>query len=291
MRAFDHFLLTRFSAALYPGAPIPTAEWLWYRLDFFFDVTYPTVRAQEGAPFRWLVLFDERCPDDFRSTVADLAGDGTFLPLWTREPFRRDSYSAPIAAMSETPWLITTRLDSDDGLATDFLAAVQRQFGRQRLEFVAFTRGLQIDRSGAVYQADYVSNPFLSLVERRGGSAPLTVYAAKHATASALAPLRAVKAPPMWLQVVHDHNVSNIVNGVRTPPAALDKFPVTLPFDGDALGAAGRVREGVRLTRLWTAHPGEFVRLLEGRAARLRGTHLRPRGRLDLATRVRNLGR
>lgn len=291
MADFEHVLLTRFSVALHPGAPPQPEEWLWYRLGFFYDVTYPSVRAQRDAGFDWLVLFDDRCPDDVRGTVEELAADGTFTPVWTRAPFRRDTF-ATLLADRRPPWLITTRLDSDDALAVDFLAAVQARFARQDLEFVAFPRGLQLDRSGAVYRADYVSNPFLSLVERRGAGPWRTVYAAKHAEASGVAAVRVVPAPPMWLQVVHDLNVSNIVNGVRTSPAALGRFAITLPRDPDAAGAASpraRARDALRLLRLWRAHPGELARFVEGRVAGLRGTHVRRVGMPDLATRLQRL--
>ena len=52
-------------------------------------------------------------------------------------------------------------------MAVDFMATVQAQFARQDRLFVSITRGVQIDRSGAVYLSDQLSNPFLSLIERR----------------------------------------------------------------------------------------------------------------------------
>lgn len=91
------------------------------------------------------------------------------------EPFRRDSFARPVAELTGTgpaPYLITTRIDSDDAMAVDFMAAVQAQFGRQERLFVNFTRGVQIDRTGAVYRSDVLSNPFVSLIERRDHTRP-----------------------------------------------------------------------------------------------------------------------
>lgn len=69
------------------------------------------------------------------------------------------------------PHLITTRIDGDDAMAVDFMAAAQAQFAGQERLFVNFPRGIQIDRSGAVHSSRILSSPFLSLIERRAGRA------------------------------------------------------------------------------------------------------------------------
>ncbi len=161
------------------------------------------------------------------------------------------------------------------------MAAVQGQFERQELMFVNFPRGVQIDRSGAVYRSDVLSSPFLSLVERRGDGPPRTVYAAKHARARGLAPVREVRAPVMWAQVLHGTNLSNIVNGVRVDPRVVgERFRFDLGYDARPGGARllrGQTAQLGRLARLWTAHPGELTKWAEASAWTLRGTHERPR--------------
>ena len=126
-----------------------------------------------------------------------------------------------------------------------------------------------------------MSNPFISLVERREpGSLPDTVYVAKHARARAHGPIREVRAPVMWMQVVHDLNVSNIVNGPRVAPGVVaDRFQIELGYDADIAGRrllAARARQAGRLLRLWSAHPGELTKAVEATGWRLRGTHERP---------------
>ncbi|AXH96897.1 glycosyltransferase [Ornithinimicrobium avium] len=277
---FDHFLLTRFSAVLCPGQPPAEEDWLYYRLAFFLDACLPSVLSQRGAqPFEWLVLLDDRCPDGFREQVEELA-EGAFTPLWSHEPFRRDSFAGPVVDRSDAAYLITTRIDSDDAMAVDLMAAVQGQFERQELMFVNFARGVQIDRSGAVYRSDVLSSPFLSLVERRDEGPPRTVYAAKHARARSLAPLREVRAPVMWAQVLHGTNLSNIVNGVRVDPRVVDeRFRIDLGYEarpGRARLLRGQVSHLGQLARLWAAHPGELTKWAEATAWTLRGTHERP---------------
>ncbi|SOC57822.1 glycosyltransferase [Ornithinimicrobium cerasi] len=278
---FDHVLLTRFSAVLHPDAPPPDEDWLYYRLGFFVDACLPSVRSQEGArPFEWLVLLDDRCTDTFRADVEEL-GRGAFTPLWSHAPFRRNTFAEPVARRCAAPYLISTRIDSDDAMAVDLMAAVQAQFAGQERMFVNFPRGVQVDRSGAVYRADILSSPFLSLIERRReGEAPLTVYAAKHARARGVAPLREVRAPVMWAQVLHGTNLSNIANGVRVHPRVVgERFRIDLGYDADVTGGSllrAQAAQLGRLARLWAAHPGELTKAVEASVGTLRGTHERP---------------
>ncbi len=280
---FDHFLLTRFSAVFDGAAPPASEDWLYYRLGFFVDAAHPSVVGQRGAAFTWLVLFDDRCPDGFRAEVEALAADGSFTPLWTHRPFQAGLFGEAIAARSAAPYLITTRMDSDDAIATDHMAAVQARFAHQERLFVNFTRGVQLDRSGAVYRRDDVSGPFLSLIERRGPAHPLTVYgAAAHTRARALAPVLEVQAPPMWAQVVHGSNLMNIVNGPRISPRVVnERFALDLAYRREVTLprlAAEKAIHRARLIALGIRHPSEPIKYAEGRLAHLCGTHLRPQG-------------
>jgi hypothetical protein len=291
---FDHVLLTRFSAVLAPGGEPAGEGWLRYRLGFFYDATYPSVISQSVDDFTWLVLFDDRCSDEFRGDIESLA-EGVFTPVWSHERFRRDSFAEPVAAIADAPFLITTRIDSDDAMAVDFMATVQAQFARQDRLFVSITRGVQIDRSGAVYLSDQLSNPFLSLIERREPERlPDTVYVAKHARARAHGPIREVRAPVMWAQVVHDLNLSNIVNGPRVDPGVVaERLRFDLGYDADIAGRdllAARARQAGRLAKLWVSHPGELTKAVEAWSWRLRGTHERPQDDgVTLTDRVQHL--
>ena len=275
---FDHFLLTRFSAVMAPDAAPASEDWLYYRLGFFVDAALPSVLSQRGGQgFEWLVLLDDRCSTGFREEIEELA-EGAFTPIWTHETFRRDSFAEHVAARSHTPFVITTRMDSDDAIAVDFMASVQAQFAEQARLFVDFPRGIQIERSGAVHRSDVLSSPFLSLVgagaPRAPDPHPPPPGAGGHGR------LREVAAPPMWAQVLHGSNVSNIVNGIRVHPRVVgERFEIDLGYDASpssATLARGRVRQLGRLASLWAAHPGELSKAAEAAAWTLRGTHERP---------------
>lgn len=281
---FEHYLLTRFSAAFAPGVPAPE-EWLRYRLGFFVDACWSSVRSQQGADFTWLVLLDDRCPDDFRADVETLA-EGTFTPIWTHEQWSPSIFGRAIAehrpAGAAAPWLLTTRLDSDDAVARDFMASVQDEFTPTEGLFIDFPRGIQIDRSGGTYLYDQLSSPFLTLVERRRADvAPSTVYAARHARARQWGPVREVSAPPMWVQVIHGSNLLNSTVGARVSPSVVnERFDLELVYDRDVAGwklLRQKVAHGIRRIGLWARHPSEVTKWAEARYWRLRGTHVRPR--------------
>ncbi|KRF46111.1 glycosyltransferase [Terrabacter sp. Soil810] len=282
---FEHYLLTRFSAAFSPGVPAQE-EWLRYRLGFFVDACWSSVRGQQGAEFTWLVLFDDRCSDDFRADVEALA-EGTFTPVWSHERWTPSIFGRAIAerspAGSAPPWLLTTRLDSDDAIARGFMAAAQREFTPTHGLFVDFPRGIQIDRSGATYLYDQLSSPFLTLVEQRQPeSPPSTVYAARHARARQWGPVREVSAPPMWVQVIHGTNLLNMTVGARVSPRVVnERFDLELVYDRDVSGLNLLRQKAVHragLMRLWVQHPGEATKWAEAKYWRLRGTHVRPQG-------------
>jgi hypothetical protein len=290
---FDHLLITRFSVVFASNQPPAPEEWLYYRLVLFLDACYSSVVRQRDDPdFRWLVVLDDRCPDGFRADVEELA-EGAFVPVWSHDVFDARLCTSLCAQHSNRPYLITTRLDSDDAIAVDFVSAVQRQFAYQEAVFVNLTRGIQIDRSGAVYRADQLSGPFLSLIERRReGRPPLTVFgAANHGRARSLAPVLEVVAPPMWVQVVHGTNVKNLVRGPRVSPRVVgERFDMDLHYRREVpLGPLLRekLRQRLRLFRLWVRDPGEAANVVEARLLRLRGTRLRPRGEPRRRERVR----
>ncbi|GGM98037.1 hypothetical protein GCM10009721_26320 [Terrabacter tumescens] len=286
--AFEHYLLTRFSAAFVPGVP-PQEDWLRYRLGFFVDACWSSVRSQQDADFTWLVLFDDRCSDDFRADVETLA-EGTFTPVWSSEQWNPSIFGRAIAearpagavGAAAAPWLLTTRLDSDDAIARDFMASVQREFTPTEGLFVDFPRGIQIDRSGATYLYDQLSSPFLTLVERRRtDAAPSTVYAARHARARQWGPVREVSAPPMWVQVIHGSNLLNMTVGARVSPRVVnERFDLELVYDRDMSVPKllwQKAAHRFRLARVWAQHPGEVTKWAEARYWRVRGTHVRPR--------------
>jgi hypothetical protein len=217
---FDHFLLTRFNVRMEERA---SEEWLRHRLRYFEALCRTSVVSQTEPNFTWLVYFDaER--DPWFQTEIDRLSEGAFEPIWVDGPMTSDRAPADIASRSDSPWIITTRVDNDDALARDFIAKVQAEFAHQDCQFINFQSGLQMSDEGGIYHLSIPSNPFMSLVEKRTEKLPLGVFVDWHNRVSKLGPLKQVATHPMWIQMVHGRNITNTIGGIRANPKLMKLF-------------------------------------------------------------------
>lgn len=229
---FDHVILTRYSVAFTLHQPPADEDWLAYRWGLFRDACAASLARQSVRAFTWLVFFDARAPQWLRDEVAELA-PGLFTPVWLDEPWSLTGIQREVAAVTSAPYLITTRLDSDDGLAVRFVEDVQSRFAQQDGLYVNFLRGVQVERGGQMFRYDEPSNPFISYIEKRvDGVPPRTVFQDfGHGRSGLHAPLLNIIGPPRWLQIVHGGNVLNEIRGLRERPGPANReFDVELPY-------------------------------------------------------------
>jgi hypothetical protein len=208
-----HLLLTRFNVP-HPdyardkrGAATGTPAWLAHRFELFERFCLPSVRGQRPTDFAWLVAFDAATPAPLRGRI-----DGyRALPV-LRPIFAAHFDELPDRVRAEVPedveFLISSRLDNDDALARDALWRVRREFREQALEFLNPRVGYILSR-GRVHRATCPSNPFLSLIERRGARPWLTAWGVAHDRARDAGPVRDLGPPAYWLQTVHERNLKN----------------------------------------------------------------------------------
>jgi hypothetical protein len=213
---FAHLVLTRFNTAVGGYAPFPKrldADWLRTRLALFRRYCLPSMETQRNATFQWVIFCDTDSPLWFRKEMA------SFEPLARSiyvEGALTDERMASLLArdgFASKPYLITTRLDNDDAIACDHLAAVQSEFAEQEREFVTFPVGMQLYR-GHLYNMVWSSNPFLSLIEKVGCDGHFsTVCCVSHTRVHSAGRVRSRIRPPAWLQVIHGDNLGNSLRG------------------------------------------------------------------------------
>jgi hypothetical protein len=267
---FTHLLLTRFNTAIdyfttsveyTPSPKRLEADWLMERLDLFERYCLPSVKAQVGTAFTWLVFFDAASPAWLRERVAEYGS--VLQPIYVSGPATDEAIANLVKATGyvSAKYLITTRLDNDDALASDHVASIQKAFRHQSREFLAFPLGLQLYR-GSLYYVYWRSNPFLSLIERVGeGSELTTVYCVRHDKVAKLENVRYVSRPPQWLQVLHTSNLGNRLRGwpkldatchpgfdVHWEDGASDPLPQRIAFcAGTYVARLERMSEKIRL--------------------------------------------
>ncbi|MBO1741655.1 glycosyltransferase [Leifsonia sp. TF02-11] len=278
MPSFDHFVITRFSAVFTPDSPPADPEWLEYRYNFFREAACAALARQRGdVEFRWLVFIDDRADAEFIAAMVELSR-GVFEPVLTHEVWGADLVQREVAARSSAPFLITTRLDSDDALGMRFIETVQSHFAEQELMYVNLNRGLQVDRTGSIYRFDAPANAFISLIEKRlPAQMPRTVYLDHYHTASRNhGPVLEVITRPMWIQVVHGGNIANQVRGTRVrPQVARAAIDMDLWYR-TRIGPLRYAGEKLAWWREVVTTPGGIAGLLRDRAYRLQGTRMRP---------------
>jgi putative rhamnosyltransferase len=254
-----HLILTRFNV------PSPGREaeirlrpgWLDQRVDLFRRYCLPGVAAQTETAFEWIVVFDEQTPRSWRDEIAGLQDTFPFRAHFTDRYLMADIAPALAAAAGMADWLLTTRLDSDDILAADFVRRLQERARVRRRRVINFDRGVILSpaRPPARYETEDGSNPFASLLEPADGPVR-TIWGENHLDISRLGELEHVRGRPAWMQVVHGGNVANEIRGRRVPLGAhADLFP-SVDLRGDAAAERPSAILGENLVR----RPARLVR-------------------------------
>lgn len=231
---FTHVIMTRFNM------PSPGREsqirakpgWLAGRFDLFERYCLPSIVAQTSRDFHWIIYFDRETPPEFRARIEACRAIFPFIPYYC-DYFSADGWPRSLdeTLAERTPYLLTTRFDSDDALSIDHVERLQAAIsrfaptGRQSFNF---TNGVVIER-GKVYAHEHLSNAFASWFEP-WDETTRTAMSIRHMHMARYGTIAQVDGPAAWLQVVHDDNVSNKVRGTRArPDIVAGRFPPEVP--------------------------------------------------------------
>lgn len=218
--AADHVLLTRFNLPTQGVESLVRAHdgWLTERVALFERYTVPSVLGQTTKSYHWIVYFDPQSPDWLLTRMHPYVESGVFRAIFRTTVTPADVVS-DLRDIVDTPGssLITTNLDNDDGLATDFLMRVREHDAEGPSVAIYLTQGLILSQSGTYLHEDR-RNAFCSV--RESWDDPRTCWYDWHNLLGQHMPAIAVDGPPAWLQVIHGGNVSNRVRGRRVRPSA-----------------------------------------------------------------------
>ena len=215
----DHVLLTRFNLPSKGHESLVRAQenWLRNRVVLFERYCLPSVAGQTCRDFSWIIYFDPQSPEWLLDWVHGHERQGNFNPYF-REEVSREILLSDIRAVighQRSAELLTTNLDNDDSVATDFVARLQAaaRVGDRTTVFIG--DGL-IRRGDLLYRHLDSYNAFCSV--RELWDAPVTCWVDWHNLLPEHMPAVVLRGNPGWLQVIHGANVSNRVRGRRTHP-------------------------------------------------------------------------
>ncbi len=246
---YKHFIITLFNLKIWKEdkthRATQTADWLAQRFDLFERFCLPSVAGQTNKNFTWLCLFDKDTPTEMRRRIegyqqqvpqlrpcffsAEEAVEFLSHEEAVNCRFIRRTVRGLLSA--DDRFVITSNLDNDDALSSDYVERVQRLFlADQRHTLYSFVWGMQyFVRLNAIVRMHYPHNHFLTLVEEAQGDFHTVQYYG-HAKARKVLPNVDVSDKAYWLENVHGHNVSNelrITSRVRYVPclSAVDLRP------------------------------------------------------------------
>jgi Putative rhamnosyl transferase len=215
----DHVMLTRFNLPTTGVEGVVRARegWLRNRVELFERYCAPSV-ARQARPVRWIIYLDPESPRWLLDRLAPLVERGLFRPI-LRASVSREELLSDIRETVPSPQraLVTTNLDNDDGLASDFSARVTSAPCPHDRAALYVTRGLIKSPRGLFLRRDPV-NAFPSV--RESWDQPVTAWSEYHNEFPRVMPAIRLGGPPGWLQVVHGENVSNRVRGRLVSPTS-----------------------------------------------------------------------
>lgn len=217
---FEHFLITRFNlkfkewAITKQGEDVTSEAWLNHRFKLFETYCYPSITQQTNLNFKWLVCFDSETPDFYKDKIQILhQAFPNFIPVYIEDSSKANSIILETIysyCSEQTTHVITSRLDNDDGLHCKYVETVQNNCTSTSPLIIDLVNGFQLviksDMSPVVRTISAAFNPFVSLIEEKKNCQ--TVLSRKHLDWKNH-PHRTIVDEPLWLQVIHEKNISN----------------------------------------------------------------------------------
>lgn len=222
---FEHFVITRFNLKLENhfnkdknGNPTLTDNWLRHRFELFEKYCFPSLIAQSCKQFYWLLLLDTNTPPEYKMKIETYQNIFPNLyPLFLETgkiDYIRKTLIDTIHLLSDkkATFLITTRIDNDDAFHRNMIEEVQSYFVKNKVEsFLNYNYGIQYDvKEDYAVKIRYEKNHFSSRLEMMKPNLETVIFH-DHTQIDRFAKVQSVenKKKPMWIEVIHESNVSN----------------------------------------------------------------------------------
>lgn len=219
---FKHFLITRFNLKVDGWETTKNKElllsrdWLHHRFDLFESYCLPSVQNQTNQKFIWYVFFNSDTPIEYVARINSISCRYDRLrPIFIdgRKHLNITLLSSINADISsDDKYIITSRLDNDDGLHMSFVDTVQNCFTMQNSCIIDIVDGYQLilDELNNKNKVGMISdkfNPFISLIE--SSKNPKTVISRMHHHWSDSGKVISIQGKRLWFQVIHGKNKLN----------------------------------------------------------------------------------
>lgn len=192
-------------------------NWLEHRFQLFERFCLPSVIHQTSQNFFWWIYFDKNTDIGILNRARKGIEGHPNFNIRTCDIFGSETARSDIAGEFgvSKPWILTTRLDNDDGLHHDHVRVLHENVRPDQTEALEFPYGV-VYVDGAIYLSRQRHNAFISISEPLKDCKTVTLM--RHKEIAHAFPVRIVSQTPAWLQTIHDLNVSNKIRGWRVSP-------------------------------------------------------------------------
>lgn len=221
---FDHFLITRFNLKNNDwnvdknDNVICDKDWLNFRFDIFEKTCFNSIKNQNNLNFKWLVYYDIETPNNFKKHIESLNNDfPQFIPIYkeSNQIFLNDLSKDIKRFSNNKEYIITTRIDNDDAFHYQAIEKIQEQFNYQDSTIINLPWIVCFDLiNKRMSKHFYVSNPFISLIDKNNNGSFQTVFVKQHndwRKSHEIVNINDNKA--YCFQLIHERNIYNEMVG------------------------------------------------------------------------------
>lgn len=210
---YKHLILTRFNLQFDPQSNIHIQpNWLNERFRLFEAYCLPSIIRQTNQRFDWVIFLSDQTPEIYQQYLKQLtqAYSNIHIELCPYlENFNHFYKNIGEKYLGNHNFLLSTRIDSDDMLANNYVEILQSQISIATPcpSIISFPHGIQwFEHKNIAFAVEYNNNHYLSFWEEK--AAIRTSLGADH-TLIKPAELLILKQPCMWCEIVHNSNICN----------------------------------------------------------------------------------
>jgi len=216
---FTHYLITRYNVPLEgwetdkSGGSTRDTAWLVHRMELFKNYCLPSIIAQTEQNFLWLIYCDEATPipilEILQKSIGTIKNATVRLTSGYHACILDIDY---LLAQSNTPYVITSRVDNDDSLGIHYIKTVQRHFIPQNGVILNLLHGHGYNVSKRIGTKLYNirNNHFSSLIEKtRSEGGHISIRGFQHDNPPAEFIIQNIQNDNSWLKVFHERNLKS----------------------------------------------------------------------------------
>jgi hypothetical protein len=223
MGKFTHYLITRFNVPVdnwvsdKAGLPVLDDTWFQHRISLFNQYCVPTVASQSEKNFQWLIYCDSFTkPGQLQAIKKSVSQIPSASIRLVENAAKMLIDLRQLLSIAPSPFLITSRMDNDDGLADNFIQTIQQHFNEKDKGLLNINAGIIYDVNEKVMtrMTHALRNHYGSLIEERKKAEDiLTVLGFAHDQPPTHIHIENISGESYWLKIIHDRNLKSQLKG------------------------------------------------------------------------------